>query len=292
MNAWLYRQVSATTDARPAAAYRLLVGGAAVLKALLILQFVMPMSDPQRVRIPWSLSLPMVPYDALLALLAIWLVAALAFLVGWKTRWSGAVLALAMAGVLGADQQLYSNHLYLLCILVVLLMLAGAGAALSLDARRGRRRGVVQEWPITLLKLQISVVYGYSALTKLNAAFLSGAILSVHVGRGAPLGIPEGLRNVEVMATLAIGAVLMELFLAFGLWFRATRPLAIAAGIVLHASIIISIAPAGELIVFAMMMMGGYLLFLDELPRWRPFHRLDRPRLDALETAHAHNAAG
>ena len=62
---------------------------------------------------------------------------------------------------------------------------------------------------------------------------------------------------------MAFGTVLTELFLAFGLWFRSTCRLAIAAGIALHVSIVVGMAHDNvALFAFAVACVPLYVLFL------------------------------
>ena len=90
---------------------------------------------PLVVKIPFSPLVPVLPSSALRLFLAVWLVAALAFALGWKTRVAGAVLALVTGYTLVLDQQTYSNHLYLLFLVILLLTIADQRRE---DAPRGR----------------------------------------------------------------------------------------------------------------------------------------------------------
>ena len=85
---------------------------------------------------------------------------------------------------------------------------------------------------------------------------------------------------------LTLGALVVEFALAFLLWFRATRPWAILAGLGLHAGILLTV----NIPIFGELMIASYLTFLapDELDallrRLDPRNWLDRrqnaPALD------------
>jgi hypothetical protein len=256
----LHRQVTAPVDPRAAGIARIGIGTAALLKAVLVAPVLIRLAHPDTLRLPLVAWLPEPGAPALVALLAVWALTAAAFCMGWRTRAAGCLLVGVMAIVLVLDQQTYSNHLYLLCILVGLLVLADGGAALSFDAaRRGARR--IPNWPLTLIRLQVSIVYGYAALAKLNTAFLSGGVLNNHLGHNAIVSVPDVLRTAAFMAPLAFGAIMVEMFLAFALWSDRLRRTAVIVGIAMHATFVLTIAATGELVVFGLVMASCYILF-------------------------------
>jgi hypothetical protein len=227
--------------------------------------------SPLVVRMPYFGWLPYPPQAAVPALIGLWLMAALLLIVGFRTRWAGALLTAVLAYVLLLDQQLYSNHLYLNTLLVLLLTIADSGARYSLDARFGGRRDQVAEWPILLLKAEITIVYFYAALTKVNPSYLSGEVMSHFVNGAALAFIPAGWPIGGLLAGLAIASVLIEFFLAFALWFAGWRWLALLAGLALHLSIIFTGGsalgvPDIPFTVFALLVMSPYMLFFP----WRP----------------------
>ena len=174
----LFQIVTRQTDARPAAIVRILVGLAAIGFALEAWVNMGRVLSPQVVDMPYVAWYPSLPAAALPLFIGVWLCAALAFALGLGTRVSGAVLMLVMSYTLFFDQQLYSNHLYLVTLVVLLLTIADSGARFSLDARRSGGRDMILEWPILLLKIEISIVYFYAALLKINPQYLSGAMLA------------------------------------------------------------------------------------------------------------------
>lgn len=259
-----------TAPARPLGVARIAVAGAVLLKAALIAPMLLALRDPAMLRVPGVSWLPVLPRWSPLVILGVWVLAGAAFLVGWRTRIAGALLSAALFWTVLGDQQLYSNHLYLAATLTALLTLADSGTTFSLDARRrGPGTVVVRAWPVTLLKLQVSFVYGFAALTKLNLTYVSGAVLNWNLGRDALIGFPEGLRRWEVMAPLALLSILVEAFLAVALWSERWRSVGFGLGFAFHAAIVLTISPAPELLVFSVLMFALYLLFLDDEVRSR-----------------------
>lgn len=259
---------AATAPARPLGVARATIGVAALLKAGVVGPILLGLAEPGAIRLPFP-GLPPLPAAAVPGILAVWIGAAATLALGWRTRASAGLLCLTLVTVLLGDQQLYSNHLYLLATLVGLLGLADAGAAVSLDARRSGIRERVPGWPVALLKLQVTIVYGFAALAKLNLVFLSGAVMNAYLGRGAPLGFPEALRTVGVMAPLSLAAIGVECFLALAVWSRRWRPAMFVTGLAFHAAIVLGMPSTGELVVFSLAMFALYLLFLDAEPGGR-----------------------
>lgn len=258
----LDRIIESRANARAAGVARVVIGLAAILKALVLAPVLSRFSDPGVLRLPYVEWLPSVTDLPAELVLAAWLTAAGAFTAGFGTTWAGAALTAILAAVLMADQQLYSNHLYLLTLLVGLLTVARAGSAVSVDARLGRGRNEISGWAPWLIRVQVSIVYLFAALSKVNATFLSGTVVAVTLRTEGPLAIPLAWRTFEPMATLSILAILTELFLAVALWLPTWRRLAFVVGLGLHAGIAIWFVPTAELLVFALIILAPYLFFL------------------------------
>lgn len=281
---FLRNLVRSTGDPRSLGAVRIFLGAAGLLAAWETTGRLGRMTDPTRLRQPALevLGDGAIPVVAAWALSAVWVASSTAFLVGWRTRLAGAVLALLIAGVIAADVQLYSNHLYLLALLVSLATVGDAGATLSWDSRRSAERSV-PGWPIILMSAQVSLVYGFAALSKINESFLTGGVLSGVVGGGL-VPVPDGWIRFETMLPLALGTVAVEAFLSMGLWMRRTRPVAVAAGIGFHLATILLMAPVLEFLVFSVTLVPTYALFQCSAPtvsrawaRARPRESRSRP---------------
>jgi hypothetical protein len=240
---------------------RTIVGGAATVKAIFLGFTILPRLEYTRVRLPMIEGMPPASASAVAVVLLVWLLMAAAFTAGWRTRIAGGVLAVAMTIFSLLDQQFYSNHLYLHTLLVVLLTIADSGAAHSLDARRRGGSESVPAWPITLVCLQLSVVYGFAAFAKVTPEFLSGGILYESWLLHGLLPLPEPLRRWEVMGPLAVLAFLTEVFLAFAFWLDWLRRLAVFVGVGMHGVIILTMGSLVELSIFAALMFSIYVIF-------------------------------
>lgn len=258
----LHRTIHRRADARPLAAARILIGINAVLASLETWRLLSRMLLPAMVRIPFFAWIPVLPSSALLFFMAIWLLAALLFAIGWKTRVAGVLLALVTGYTLGMDQQTYSNHLYLLFVVILLLTIADSGAAWSLDARGQVERSQVAAWPILLVKVQATAVYFFSGVAKVTRPYLAGEVLTQSLKQEGLLVVPRSWHVPEVMSVLAVLSIAAELFIAFGLWSRRVRPFAMLVGVGFHGFILVAVDSSRlSLLIFALSMFAAYLLF-------------------------------
>ena len=215
----------------PLTVIRITLALSALVKSWDTWQTLQRIQRPDRVAFPMVFDLPDTWIDPLLM---IWLVSAGAFL--WFS-WAGLPLAIAMFLSLWIDQQTYSNHVYFLALAIGLT---------SLQAT-------------TLLKWHVSIVYAFSALSKLNLAFLSGAVMALSLH---PI-IPRGWRIWWIMAVLSWVAIAVEGALAVGLWLPRWRESLVIVGLLLHVTMPLALGLTPELIVFNVAAVSLYGLFID-----------------------------
>jgi hypothetical protein len=255
---WLQRFLTSQVNPRPIALVRIIVGLAATASGLEIL-FLLPRAlDPSFLQLPLLPLLPRLPQSMDPGFVALWMVCGLLVSAGLAARPAALILIALISYLLLLDQQLYSNHHYLLLLELLFLALAQSDATWSVVARqRGQAPHSIPGWPILLLQFQISAVYLFSALSKINPAFLTGSVLSSVVA--IPLPLPP--------VVLAILTILAEAYLAFALWQRRLRLSAMLIGLGLHSSIVVSMGAASafeayQLAVFSCLICAPYLLFL------------------------------
>ncbi|MBV8556851.1 MAG: HTTM domain-containing protein [Planctomycetaceae bacterium] len=208
--------------------------------------------------------------------------------IGWRTRLMSILLYLMMLSIHHHNVLTSSGADTLVMIITFYVMLCPCGAAYSLDARReARRRGIPAEplilpWSQRLIQLQISLIYFNTAILKCNGVtWLNGTALH-YVLNNSEVGYLrlDPLTQYPVAVNiLTYGAVLIEFALAFLLWFRATRPWTIIAGLALHGGVHLMV----NIPIFGEMMAACYICFLqpDEvdvvLRRLNPAHWFRRP---------------
>jgi predicted DCC family thiol-disulfide oxidoreductase YuxK len=253
----------APANARALGVMRLGVGAAALMELAGSFGRVLSLAEPSAVRVTILEPVAWVFANAAPLVLVAWLVAGVAFSIGLLTTAAGMVLAAVMFGLVTADGQFYSNHGYLIAFGIALLTAGGAGTAFSLDARRSGTDGEpVPAWTVLALRAQLTILYAFSALAKLNPSFLSGTVIAGHLRRGG-IGFPEEWIGFESMFVLSILVVCAELFLAVGLWRARWRPAAFVVGLTLHVGIVFAMNEAWALATFSVATLSLYLAFVD-----------------------------
>lgn len=220
---------------------RIGVGLAAAVELLALSSVLADLHAPGIIRLP-LVGLPYlppgwVPWFIGLGILACALFAAGARVAGW-------IVAGCLGYVVLLDQQTYSNHLYLLVLLSGLLALPD-GPTLRL-----------------LLKSQLTLVYVFAAVSKLNPAYLSGLLIA-----GSLRPWFDWLRTPWLLVPLALGSIAMELFIADQLWTK-RRTLAAAAGVALHLGFVLLMDNTRALSVFGLACLGLYPLFWNDRRCW------------------------
>ena len=128
-----------------------------------------------------------------------------------------------------------------------LLVLTAGGGSYSVDRWRAVQRAAQAEaapppesgptWALSLLTLQVTMVYFWGAWDKTSLVHLSGTgmqqyAITLYFGSGA-----AGWWFKPLMCALGIGSVLLEHALVIGVWFSRTRGWVLAAGAIFHAII-------------------------------------------------------
>lgn len=250
---------TSTFPARPLAITRILIGFAAALKCAITAPILVGLAAEQALRIPVMTGV-YPTRAAVLLIIATWGAAAGMLVIGWRTRPAAAALTAAVAMTLLLDQQLYSNNLYLLGVMALLVAVADTGAALSIDARTSVPRDVVPAYPAFLMMAMPPIVYLFAGLSKINGYWLSGGILHGSL-RDGPLSVPATLRAPDLLALAAAATVLLEVFVALGLLVPRTRSAAVLGGAVAHLGMVAVLKGPLELFGFALTTMSVYHLY-------------------------------
>lgn len=164
------------------------------------------------------------------------------------------------------DRLHYHNNRYVLELLAFLLAFTHCDRSFRLLGTNQAARGPY--WAAWLMKVQISLVYATSALSKLvDADWRGGQVLHVryvHVldvaaarGHDLPSFVQSALGSPLLAEISSKSAIAGELFLAIGLWLPATRAYALWLGVFLHFGIQV----AARVEIFSYLMGASYLLF-------------------------------
>jgi len=262
----LARFFSTETGARPLGVARAAVGIAVLIRAAIQYELLRLLLDGYVIRakqFPW---LPDLPAAWLPAFVVIWLLLALSFAVGYRTRLCGSLLVVIFAYQLILDENLQWSNFYFMMLTILLLTVADSGRAFSVDrwlARQGTEQ--VARWCTLLPRLQLSIVYLYSALLKLNPRFLAGEAIE------RATRLPEFLHGGWFPPAAAAATTGIEFFVSFGLWVPALRPVAFFLGFSLHTAIFFGMdrAHTATMFTFGLNMLAPYVLFLEQAPASR-----------------------
>jgi hypothetical protein len=147
------------------------------------------------------------------------------------------------------DEANYLNHNYLICLLSFVLAIVPAQSAWSLDAWRRRKQtgtptspiqpcydGTVPNWSILLLRTQVTLVYFFAGVAKLNYDWLVREE-PLHLWLRARAHwrlVPPLLAMPGGISLMIYGSTLFDLSVGFLLWGRRTFWPAAAVALVFH----------------------------------------------------------
>jgi uncharacterized membrane protein YphA (DoxX/SURF4 family) len=200
---------------------------------------------------PYASWYPQPPRALYITLLWLGVVAALAMAVGLCTRLATtATFAIVAYNLFLSQTNVHNNRAYLVIVLG-LLAVAPCGRECSVDALVRHRRGKPQlpttapGWPLWLLRFEAATVYAASGLSKLlDRDWFDGTVAwdrIVHQRANLSRSLPEPVVSLLTNRTFESGAakvvIATELFIAFGLWSRRTRYVAVWLAVVFHVAI-------------------------------------------------------
>lgn len=245
------RLIEIRTDPRPIAIARVGVGLATVLTSIEAYDILAAISGG-RLAMPVLPGVPAPTLPVLTVLIGLTIVAAVAVTLGWNTEGAAIVSVMLGIAILLWDQQTYSSHRLLATLLMAYLVFARAGTAWSI--RPVPERPSVPWWPQLLMMSQLSVLYLFSGLSKINVWFISGVPLASWVWIELPW---------QTYAIAAVMTIVVELVIAVGLWFPSSRRVAVLLGLGLHVSIVVLMDhDTLALLAFAITCVPLYPLFL------------------------------
>jgi len=154
--------------------------------------------------------------------------ALLAFALGVAPRLTGFLAGLLLLPLAFLSDGMQSRHV-LLVALACLALYPGPGTRLWSCHRSEPGTAPFPWWPIGLVLFQISVIYGFNALAKLNPEYLSGEVLEgMHEFKSSfHLIVRDGAAEVMGMRApawpLACASAVAEGMLAWSVWARTPR---------------------------------------------------------------------
>jgi hypothetical protein len=204
------------------------------------------------------------PAPAIYAVFAAMALFSILITVGLFYRASAVAFFLVFTYVELFDKAFYLNHYYLVSLLSFLLIFLPAHRKWSLDAlcRPALRADSVPAWCIDVLRLQISIVYVFAGIAKLNADWLFNAMpLTIWLRANTNFPLIGALFDQRwVTYLLSWGGAFYDLTIPFFLLWRKSRPFALFTVAVFHIMTEM-LFPIG---MFPWIMIVSSLIFLDE----------------------------
>jgi hypothetical protein len=203
---------------------------------------------------------------ALLIGWAVLLASSVALAIGWHSRLAALAVWVLILSFQHRDQWVWNSGDVAVRIEALVLALSPCGAALSVDQARSAgtfwSARECPQWPVRLMQLQMSLIYLASALSKINGgAWPQGTAVSyaLRLQDLALVSPPRWVTDSALLMNAATwGTLTVELSLAFLVWNHRLRPWVLAAGVVMHTIIMISIAVG----FFTVAMFVLYLAFV------------------------------
>ena len=207
-------------------------------------------------------------YTAAVALLAALLIASCCLTIGYRTRLSNVVVFVGILSFEHRAPSIWNSGDGLLRILCFFLMLAPAGASLSVDRWRTARDRFWEfptraPWALRLVQIQVSVVYLSTVWFKLHGHdWLHGTAVSfaVRMEDLQRFPFPGGLgRSLLFSSVMSYWTIAIELMLGILVWNRAVRPYVLALGAGLHLLVGFNL----RLGFFTETMLAAYVAFVS-----------------------------
>lgn len=196
------------------------------------------------------------------------LLGSLCVAVGYRTRIATVVVFVAILSFQHRNPSVLNSGDGLIRHLAFFLMLAPAGASLSVDRWRTARERFWEfparaPWALRLIQVQVSVVYLASVWEKVQGpGWTSGMAVSaaLRLEDFQRFPAPEFLTDSIVLSSvMSYWTLAIELMIGILIWNRAARPLLLTLGAGLHLSIDLSL----RIGFFSAAMLTAYIAFLS-----------------------------
>ena len=204
---------------------------------------------------------------AILVGIVVLIAAAGALLVGWHSRVAAVIVFVLVLSLERRSPWVFNSGDALIRIEAFLLAISPCGAALSLDQRRrGEPFWSAQtrpNWPVRMLQIQLSIVYLAAVQTKLaGQPWLDGTAVSyvLRIDDMKRIPVPQWLAmNPPVMNAMTWSVLAIELAVGILVWFPRFRPWVLAAGVLMHVTIDLTI----QIGIFTYAMLVLYLVWVS-----------------------------
>jgi hypothetical protein len=192
------------------------------------------------------------------------IVAALGFMLGWYYRISAILLFLTFTYTELIDLTYYLNHYYFVSIVCLLMVFLPANSYFSLDVIRkpSLYSDTIARWPITVIRLQLAIIYTFAGLAKINYDWLILALpLKIWLPANDQWPLIGFVFKWKVLPYIFSWAgMIYDCTIVLLLSIRKTRLLAYISVVFFH----VITGLMFQIGVFPLVMMGATLIFFSE----------------------------
>ena len=226
---------------------------------------------PAQPRIAWTWGL-LQHSDSMTMVVIVWcvlLLGSIGVMLGYRTRLSSLLTFVTLLAFQRRNPWVINTGDWFLRMVAFYILLTPAGAALSLDRWRTARHAFWEfprraPWGQRLIQIQLSAGYLFSVWAKVqgttwnNGTAVSYALRIGDFSRFAPPGVLS--HSLIASNIFTFGALATELSLVVLVWNRRCRPWVLAAGIVMHLLIDVTLLVG----FFSYEIFIGYVAFVPE----------------------------
>jgi HTTM domain/Vitamin K-dependent gamma-carboxylase, lumenal domain len=185
--------------------------------------------------------------------------------IGFFYRTANVLYMLVFGWIFCLDMATYLNHFYLVLLLAFMLVFLPCNATWSIDALLSPsvRSATVPRWTMTWLHFELTVVYAYAGVAKMNADWLRAEPLMHWLPKRSHIPLLGVLLEQEVLAYFfSYGGLVYDLLVGFFLMSPTLMPVAFVASVFFHVTnkVVFNIG------IFPWMMLGSMTLFFQ--PAW------------------------
>lgn len=202
------------------------------------------------------------------------LLAAVAYVVGYKSRLASVVLFIITASAFLRNAIWAAGHESILLPLLFFSMFLPLSNAYSLDrllVKKSAKKNLTYSsqnfarWPVRLMQITIALVYFFSGLSKVldGASWRAGTAISILASSPSWFRYPDSpfFQNTYVSQWLSYSTLFFELSFIWLVWHKRLRPVVVLTGILFHVGLIFSMGPG--ILPFNLVMIAGLTLFID-----------------------------
>jgi len=177
------------------------------------------------------------PGDGMYLHFVVLAIVSVCIILGFKYRIATALFFVGFTYVFLLEQGDYLNHYYLVIIISFLMIFVPANRELSIDAWRNPKikSDDAPAWSLWILRFQLSVVYFYGGLAKLNWDWLNGEPMRIWMSEKTSFPLIGGFFTEEWMVFFFVySALLLDLLAVPFLLWRRTRFFAFGIIVAFH----------------------------------------------------------